>query len=199
MKSLELFAGKNTFSQLARELGFTTLTTDWKKIKGIDRVSDIKDFSVIDTKFIPDLIWASPECKTFSIASGGTHFKKIGDRYETLTQKAVDSLIMVDEMIRVIKESILVNPCVIYYIENPVGLISVVSKLQTGLFSPFPLREVRIHQCAYGRDCKKPTSIYTNSPTFKGLKCVGKDCHHVRRDMTVSSYRYDGKLSLIHI
>jgi hypothetical protein len=100
---------------------------------------------------------------------------------------------MVDEMIRVIKESILVNPGVIYYIENPVGLISVVSKLTTGLFAPFPLREVRIHQCAYGRDCKKPTSIYTNSSTFTGLKCCGSACHHARRDMSVTSNRYHGK------
>jgi hypothetical protein len=195
MKCLELFAGKNTFSQLARAQGFETLTTDWKKMKGIDVVCDIKDFRLIETNFRPDIIWASPECKTFSIAASGTHFKKIGDRYETLTEKGGDSLIMVDEMIRVIKEAISLNPCVIYYIENPVGLISVVSKLTSGLFSPFPLREVRIDQCSYGRDCKKPTIIFTNSQTLKGLRCVGKDCHHARRDMSQTSYRYHGMVA----
>jgi site-specific DNA-cytosine methylase len=77
MKCLELFAGKNTFSQLARLQGFDTLSTDWKKMKGIDVVCDIKDFSLIETSFRPDIIWASPECKTFSIASGGTHLRKL--------------------------------------------------------------------------------------------------------------------------
>jgi hypothetical protein len=192
MNILELFAGKNTFSQIARnDFGCNTLTTDWKKMKGIDIVADIKEFRLIESQFIPDVIWASPECRCFSIASGGKHFRKIGTTYQVVSEPAVESLEMVKGMIRVIQECISINPKVIYYIENPVGLIDKVSALQLGLFSPFPIRKVVIHQCAYGRDCKKPTAIYTNSLFFNGLKCVGDTCNHAKR--VSLSKRYHGR------
>jgi hypothetical protein len=193
MKVLELFAGKNTFSRMARnEFGCETLTTDWKRMPGIDVVSDIKDFQLIET-FTPDIVFASPECKCYSIASGGKHFKKKDKTYQAVSDDALEALEMVRGMIRVIREILERNPNLVFYIENPLGLIEKVSDLQLGLFAPFPMRLVKIHQCAYGRDCKKPTAIFTNSPTFKGLKCVGDACEHAKR--VTKSKRYHGKSS----
>jgi hypothetical protein len=191
IKILELFAGKNSFSKIARErFFFKTTTTDIKALPGIDVQCDIADFRV--TGYY-DAIWASPECRCFSIASGGKHFLKIGGTYKSLTEDAEKSRKMVTDMIRVIHEALVINPALLFY--NPVGLITKVSDLQVGLFCPFLFREVRIDQCYYGRDCKKPTMIYTNSLSFKGMRCLGATCNHIRRD-TEGKHRYHGKYAL---
>jgi site-specific DNA-cytosine methylase len=43
------------------------------KFEKIDYAKDILDFSIKDVPFIPDIIWASPPCTTYSIASCGKH------------------------------------------------------------------------------------------------------------------------------
>jgi hypothetical protein len=56
-KVLELFAGKNRFSTIARnEFGAKTFTSDIKEMDGIDYVVDIHNFDVNKVPFIPDVI-----------------------------------------------------------------------------------------------------------------------------------------------
>ena len=79
MKILELFAGSCSFSNVAKEYGHETFTvdngTDFMTLNHytkIDLVQDILELDVDDIPFQPDIIWASPPCTTFSIASCGT-------------------------------------------------------------------------------------------------------------------------------
>ncbi len=81
MKVLELFAGSCSFSDVAKEFGHKTFTVDngldlltKNQYKKIDLVKDIMDFTIDDISFSPDIIWASPPCTTFSIASCSTHW-----------------------------------------------------------------------------------------------------------------------------
>ena len=80
MKTLELFAGSRSFSKVAENRGFFTYTTDNQDFDKIDQVCDIFDFDLqkaIDTLGgKPNVIWASPPCTTFSIASCGYHWNK---------------------------------------------------------------------------------------------------------------------------
>ena len=78
MKVLELFAGSRSFSKIAEELGHKTYTTDYKSFEKIDQVCDIVDFDI--NKMLkdfgkPDVVWISPPCTTFSVASIGHHWK----------------------------------------------------------------------------------------------------------------------------
>lgn len=183
MKILELFAGKQCFSNVAKSKGHTVFTSDILALDGIDYPISISDFDPSVIPFIPDVIWCSPECKAFSVASGGFHFRIVNGKYEALTDEAKAALQMVDDMLNVINHFLLINPNLIFYIENPVGLIDKVTDLKPNwLFCPIYIpRCITIDQCAYGRDVKKPTLIFTNDLGFKGKKCEGDKCTHFRK------------------
>ena len=76
MKVLELFAGSRSFSKVAEEMGMKIFTTDIKPFNKIDYVVDILDFDINKIPFKPDIIWASPPCTYFSVASIGHHWNK---------------------------------------------------------------------------------------------------------------------------
>ena len=44
MQTLELFAGSCSFSNVAKEYGYETFTTDYNNFDGIDYVTDILQF-----------------------------------------------------------------------------------------------------------------------------------------------------------
>ena len=76
MKILELFAGSRSFSKVAEELGHETFSTDIKDFDNIDYVTNILEFDLKKIPFKPDVIWASPPCTYFSVASIGKHWNK---------------------------------------------------------------------------------------------------------------------------
>ena len=74
MKTLELFAGSRSFSKVAERLGHEVYTTDNQDFEKIDQVCDIFDFDLDKLPYIPDIIWSSPPCTSFSVASIGHHW-----------------------------------------------------------------------------------------------------------------------------
>ena len=76
MKILELFAGSRSIGKEAESLGHEVFSVDIEAFEGIDYVTDIMDFDYINVPFIPDMIWASPPCTSFSVASIGRHWNK---------------------------------------------------------------------------------------------------------------------------
>ena len=49
------------------------LSVDWKEYEGIDLAIDIGELRLGHIPFIPDVVWASPDCTTYSIAACSTH------------------------------------------------------------------------------------------------------------------------------
>ena len=76
MKVLELFAGSRSIGKACEELGYEVYSSDINPFPGIDYVTDIRDFDVDKVPFVPDIIWASPPCTYFSVASIGKHWNK---------------------------------------------------------------------------------------------------------------------------
>jgi site-specific DNA-cytosine methylase len=74
MRILELFAGNRSIGKVAEQLGMQVFSSDIEQFGGIDYVVDIQEFDYSKVPFIPDLIWASPPCTGFSVASIGTHW-----------------------------------------------------------------------------------------------------------------------------
>ena len=78
MKVLELFAGSRSIGKVCDSKGHEVFSSDWKEFDGIDYAVDVMQFKPSEVPFVPDVIWASPPCTTFSVASIGKYWNKDG-------------------------------------------------------------------------------------------------------------------------
>jgi hypothetical protein len=176
MKILELFAGVGSVGNPARKLGFQVYSLDINpKLPNIDLVCDIMDFDYQNLNFIPDVIWASPECKAWSVAAGGLHSLLSGGGVKLISEYAKSSLKMIEKTVEIIAYFSAINSSLKWYIENPLSsrcwhlpILKLQNPAQqTTLFNDTPqvlpiCRYVDLDQCRYGRVDKKPTRIATN-------------------------------------
>lgn len=83
MKVLELFAGTRSIGKAFESRGHDVFSVDWdKRFRDIDMYADISKLTADDitSKFgMPDVIWASPDCTSYSIAAISHHRKKNTD------------------------------------------------------------------------------------------------------------------------
>ena len=169
-KVLELFGGSCSFSNLAKKFNMQTFTTDIEKFNNIDLQKDILDLEIKDLPFIPDIIWASPPCTFFSVASIGHHWHK---DHTPKTKQAILGCEIVKKTLDLIKELQSYNNNLVYYIENPRGKLRKLDFMQG-------LNRKTIWYCQYGDDRAKPTDIWTNDNNFVEKQCFNgnKNCHH---------------------
>tara|TARA_B100001250_G_scaffold365349_1_gene345983 strand:- start:408 stop:1034 length:627 start_codon:yes stop_codon:yes gene_type:complete len=172
MKVLELFAGSRSFSKVAEQMGMETFTSDYKEFEKIDYVCDILQFDVSKIPFNPDIIWASPPCTTFSIASCYHHWNK--DRTPK-TKECVKGIEIVKKTLDIINY---LKPKY-FYIENPRGLLRKMDFMQN-----VGIRHT-VTYCQYDLDIPlnqrrmKPTDIWTNNDKWKPRQMCknGMPCH----------------------
>jgi len=146
MKVLELFAGSRSIGKVADELGYEVFSVDVNNFEGIDLVKDIEFLTKEDIPFVPDVIWASPPCTTYSIAAISHH----RDMGKPKTDFAAKSDRLVLNTLKLIKE----YDCK-YFIENPRGYLR---KMNFMLGIP----KTTVWYCTYGDVRAKPTDIWTN-------------------------------------
>ena len=166
MKTVELFSGTGSFSKYARKLGYETFTVDNNLDCKPDLLCDLlKESPELLWKKLKeaDIVWMSPPCQTFSMASGNTHWTI--DR-QPRTLSAVGSKILVELCDNISKDFNELNK--IYFIENP--------RARMRWFLPEKTRQT-VWYCQYGDKRAKPTDIWTN---LKGWK--GKQCHNGNSD-----------------
>jgi site-specific DNA-cytosine methylase len=166
MKILELFCGTKSFSNEAEKLGHQTFTIDNDAIHKPDLCIDIMNFTadMLPEEFKhPDIIWASPPCTTFSVASI-RHYWVNG---KPKNDKTLLGIALVKKTIAIIEE---LNPTY-WFIENPRGML----RKQDFM----PKNRKTVTYCTYGHKVQKPTDIWTNCETWKPLKMCkpGADCH----------------------
>lgn len=152
MKILELFAGSRSIGKVAESLGYNVFSVDWQSFDHIDLSIDIEFLTINDIPFIPDIIWASPDCTTYSIAAISHHRNGIEPKSDYA--KKCDRVN--ENLHKLIKEYLLVNPKLKYYIENPRGMMSKM---------PFVKHcEIAVvWYCTYGDSRAKPTTIFSNN------------------------------------
>jgi len=170
MKVLELFAGSRSFCKVAEELGHTTFSTDIEAFENIDLVKDIRTIVPNDIPFVPDVIWASPPCTYFSVASIGKHWHK--DHWPK-TEQAWLGIELVECTRDVIRWFYAINPNLKWFIENPRGKLR---KLEVVKY----LYRDTVCYCQYGEDRMKPTDIWHNSNWIPRPMCYNGNlnCHH---------------------
>ena len=124
MKVLELFAGSRSIGNIADRLGYEVFSVDINQFDKIDLAIDIMDLKKEMIPFHPDMIWASPPCTYFSVASIGKHWNK---DHTPKTQQAVFGVNLVMKTIEIIKE---LNPDY-WFIENPRGKLRKLDIMQS--------------------------------------------------------------------
>tara|TARA_R100000808_G_scaffold18752_1_gene41015 strand:- start:261 stop:887 length:627 start_codon:yes stop_codon:yes gene_type:complete len=170
MKVLELFAESRSFSKVAEKYGMETYSTDYKDFDNIDQVCDIFDFNIQQMYFEfgePDIIWASPPCTYFSVASIGHHWNK---DHTPKTKEARRGYNIVQQTLKILYE---INADYVF-IENPRGKLR-----KLGLLNDFFRKTVCY--CKYGDDRMKPTDIWTNWWMWIPRQMChngNKNCHH---------------------
>tara|TARA_R100001443_G_scaffold20907_1_gene33125 strand:+ start:186 stop:836 length:651 start_codon:yes stop_codon:yes gene_type:complete len=152
MIALELFAGSRSFGKVAEEYGHDVISTDIEQFGNIDWVGNILDIPLETfTELKPDIIWASPPCTTFSIASCSHHYNKIGGILRPISLEAMLGQQILLKTIDIIKAC---NPKY-FFIENPRGLMRKMNCMKD-------MERTTIWYCTYGDTRAKPTDIWSN-------------------------------------
>lgn len=174
MKVLELFAGTRSIGKAFEARGHEVFSVEWDKhFENIDLYADIMAVTaddIIQRFGRPDVIWASPDCTTFSIAAISHHRRKNPEtgnldpvsKYAKFCD-AVDQHVL--QLIRELKPKF-------YFIENPRGGMRKMTWMQG-------LPRYTVTYCQYGDTRMKPTDIWTNhpDPQFKPICKNGDPCH----------------------
>jgi hypothetical protein len=171
---LDLFCGTKSISNAFANRGHEVYTIDWDKRFNPTLAADIGTLTATDIinlcGGVPDVIWASPDCTTFSIAAISHHRRKnpqtgnldpISD-YAKLCD-AVDQNVL--KLIAELKPRY-------YFIENPRGGMRKMKWMQN-------IPRYTVTYCQYGDTRMKPTDIWTNhpDPKFKPMCKNGDTCH----------------------
>lgn len=174
MKVLELFAGTRSIGKAFEARGHEVYSVEWSKdFENINLYADIGTLTaqdILDKFGRPDVIWASPDCTTFSVMAISHHRRKNAEtgNLDPVSEYARFCDAVDQNVLRLIQE---LQPRY-WFIENPMGGMRKMTWMQ-GL----PRYTVTYRQ--YGETRMKPTDIWTNHPTpkFKPACKKGDPCH----------------------
>ncbi len=180
MKVLELFAGTRSIGKAFEAAGHEVFSVEWdKQFENINLYADILTVTsddIVERFGKPDVIWASPDCTTFSIAAISHHRRKNPEtgNLDPVSEYAKFCDKVDQHVLNLIKE---LNPR-FYFIENPRGGMRKMTWMQG-------LPRHTVTYCQYELDKPvnerrmKPTDIWTNhpDPEFKPMCKNGDPCH----------------------
>lgn len=175
LKVLELFAGTRSIGKAFEARGHEVFSVEWdEQHDNIDWYADISKITAEDIRERfgqPDVIWASPDCTSYSIAAISHHRTREEDgNLAPKSEYAAFCDFTNENMLKLIEE---LAPKY-YFIENPRGGMRKMRFMQD-------LPRYTVWYCTYGDLRAKPTDIWTNhpDPQFKPpCKNGNKDCHH---------------------
>lgn len=166
LKILELFAGTCSFSKVAKARGHDVFTVDIDSQFNTDLCCDILDFdiSMLPEEFRnPDIIWASPPCTTFSVAS----IRYYWENGKPKNEKCLHGIKIVKKTLEIIKK---LNPR-FWIMENPRGMLRKQDFIQR-------LHKDTVTYCQYGAKVQKPTDLWNNlNHKFRDMCKPGSPCH----------------------
>ena len=174
LKVLELFAGTRSIGKAFEARGHEVFSVEWDKdFENIDLYADIGTLTAKDIikKFgRPDVIWASPDCATFSVAAISKHRRKNKEtgNLDPISEYAKFCDAVDQHVLQLIDD---LKPR-FYFIENPRGGMRKMSWMKY-------LPRYTVTYCQYGENRMKPTDIWTNhpNPQFKPPCKNGDPCH----------------------
>ena len=153
--------------------GHEVFSIEWdKRFENIDLYADIGRITaddILKNFGRPDVIWASPDCTTYSIAAISHHRRKEDDgNLAPVSEYAKFCDNVNQHVLKLIHE---LNPKY-WFIENPRGGLRKMRFMKD-------LPRYTLTYCQYGDTRMKPTDIFTNhpNPRFKPPCHNGDPCH----------------------
>lgn len=173
MKVLELFAGTKSIGRAFEQRGHEVFSIEWDKhFPDISLYKDVLQVTadeILEKFGKPDVIWASPDCTTYSIAAISHHRRKEdGDNLFPVSDYAK----FCDRVNLHFHGLIMALSPYVWFIENPRG-----GMRKMDFMSGLP--RYTVTYCQYGDTRMKPTDIWTNhlDPKFKPPCHNGDSCH----------------------
>lgn len=150
------------------EHGHKTFTVDNDRSLSPDLCIDILNLEPLALPLYADILWASPPCTAFSVASIGTHWGGGYRTYLPQTENAKLGISLVKKTLEIIEET---KPKW-WFIENPRGVLRKMPFMQN-------LIRHTVSYCQYGDIRMKPTDIWTNATWWnpKPICHNGDKCH----------------------
>ena len=184
MRVLELFKGSGSITKYFENTNNEVISLDIVPKYLPTICCDIMEW---DYKEYPvghfDIIWASPECKIFSMLQNTHIGRKWKDKEELQTQRDIHSKFIKKtiEIIRYFKPTD-------YFIENPLY-----SKIWNYVDDDYKNDFVIVDYCYFGYRYKKPTKILTNK------KLENKRCSCKKHDMRIGVSPYGKMINATNI
>lgn len=174
MKVLELFAGTRSIGKAFDKIGAEVFSVEWNKdFENIQLYADISQVTaeeILEKFGRPDVIWASPDCSSYSVAAIFHHRRKDKHTGELVPQTEYAKFCdrTNKHVIELIED---LNPQV-FFIENPRAGLRTMSWMEN-------LKRYTVTYCKYGDSRMKPTDIWTNhsNPNFIPPCNNGDPCH----------------------
>lgn len=173
MKVLELFAGTRSIGKAFEARGHEVFSVEWdKNFENIDLYKDILTLTadeVIKKFGRPDVVWASPDCSSYSIAAISHH--RVQEENGNLAPVS-DYAKFCDRVNQHVLCVLLALSPKFWFIENPRGGLRKMDFMNG-------LPRYTVTYCQYGDNRMKPTDIWTNhpNPQFKPMCHKGDPCH----------------------
>lgn len=155
---LELFKGTGSVGKVAKRMGFDVVSLDYLEKYKPDIQTDILEWDYKkfyeETKFIPDFIWASPPCNTFSKLA----YKLKERNIKTAEPKSERAKIGTDILYKTLEIIYFfgkLNPNLLFCLENPRAMMRLDKKIKK-------LMRATTLYCHYGDERRKETDFFSN-------------------------------------
>lgn len=154
-------------TETALKAGFKVKAYDRVKYSQLSTTKNLENIQPGHLPWVPDVVWISFPCPTYSVR-GFTHHRD-GIRPKSLKAVASDQLVC--HVLAFLSELQVLNPELIFYMENPRGMLRKMPFMEG-------YTRVTVTYCQYGMPFQKPTDIWTNNllweprpPCERGSPC----------------------------
>jgi len=154
---LELFKGTGSVGKVFKK-DFNIISVDLEEKYKPTITTDILkwDYKKFykDTHFIPDFIWASPPCNTYSVMVYNLHERNTKTA-EPYSDRAKEGTKILYRTLKIIDFFHKKNPNMLFVIENPRGMMRHDPKIKKLILNT-------TLYCLYGDNRRKPTDFFSN-------------------------------------
>lgn len=159
LNMFEFFKGTGSIGKVAKRLGFNVVSLDCESKYTPDIEANLLEWDykkwAEENDFVPDYIWASPPCNTFSPMVYRLH-ERDPHTAKPKSERAREGTAVLHKTLEIIKYFQKKNPKMLYTIENPRGMMRNDAEIKK-----LPNRETTLY-VLYGDFKRKATDFWSN-------------------------------------